>query len=30
MNEIQFSLLFLVLGMALGAMLMKTYKEWNG
>jgi hypothetical protein len=29
MNEIQFSLLFLVLGIALGAMLMKTYKEWG-
>jgi len=28
MNEIQFSLLFLALGMALGAMMMKTYKEW--
>lgn len=28
MTELQFSLLFLALGMALGAMLMKTYKEW--
>jgi len=30
MSELQFSLLFLALGMALGAMLMKTYKEWDG
>lgn len=30
MSEIQFSLLFLALGMMLGAMLMKTYKEWDG
>ena len=29
MSEIQFSLLFLALGIVLGAMLMKTYKEWN-
>lgn len=30
MNELQFGLLMLFLGIALGAMLMKTYKEWNG
>jgi len=29
MSEIQFSLLFLALGIALSAMLMKTYKEWG-